>query len=52
MLKSISFMNRLEDDLRENATQNNIIDFHIELRINQNIEVYIVSDAIKEVDEL
>tara|TARA_R110000796_G_scaffold135385_1_gene251481 strand:+ start:570 stop:3320 length:2751 start_codon:yes stop_codon:yes gene_type:complete len=45
-------MNRLEDDLRENATQNNIIDFHIELRINQNIEVYIVSDAIKEVDEL
>ena len=52
MLKSISFMNRLEDDLRENATQNNIIDFHIELRINQNIEVYIVSDAIKEVVEL
>lgn len=52
MLKSISFMNRLEDDLRENVTQNNIADFYIELRINQNIEVYIVSDTIEEPSEL
>ncbi|NNA66147.1 tyrosine-protein kinase family protein [Pseudomonas gessardii] len=52
MLKSISFMNRLEDDLRENIIQNNISDFYIELRINQNIEVYIVSDTIDELGEL
>ena len=52
MLKSISFMKRLEDDLQENIIQNNIHDFYIELRINQNIEVYIVSDTIKDIAEL
>ncbi|MDM3886191.1 AAA family ATPase [Pseudomonas sp. BCRC 81390] len=52
MLKSISFINRLEDDLRENVIQNNIVDFYIELRVNQNIEVYIVSDVVKGLGEL
>lgn len=52
MLKSIGFINRLEDDLRENVIQNNIVDFYIELRVNQNIEVYIVSDVVKVLGEL
>jgi len=52
MLKSISFMNRLEDDLQENIIQKNIIDFYIELRINQSIEVYIVSDTAKDISDL
>lgn len=52
MLKSIDFMNRLEEDLQENIIQNNIADFYIELRINQTIEVYIVSDTVKRVQDL
>lgn len=52
MLKSISFMKRLEDDLRENIVQNNISDFYIELRVNQNIEVYVVSDNANNISQL
>ena len=52
MLKSISFMERLEDDLRENIVQKNVSDFYIELRVNQSIEVYIVSNDVKTVSEL
>jgi MinD-like ATPase involved in chromosome partitioning or flagellar assembly len=52
MLKSLSFMERLEDDLRGNVEQKNISDFYIELRINQNIDVYISSDKAKNVSEL
>lgn len=52
MLKSINFMERLEDDLRENIIQKNITDFYVEIRINQNIEVHIVSDLIEDISEL
>ena len=49
MLKSIDFINRLESDLDENIKFNNINKYYIELRINQNIDVYIVSDQIKKI---
>lgn len=52
MLKSIDFMNRLEDDLKENIFQKNIIDYYLELRVNQKIEVYIASNSLKDADEL
>lgn len=52
MLKSISFMERLEDDLRENIIQENIADFYIELRINQTIKVYVASDNVKSIAAL
>ncbi|MCW2482215.1 KGGVGR-motif variant AAA ATPase, partial [Candidatus Symbiopectobacterium sp. NZEC135] len=52
MLKSIYFIDRLEDDLSENLEKNNILDFYIELKINQSIDVYIVSDQIHEVSSL
>ncbi|WP_205975693.1 tyrosine-protein kinase family protein, partial [Pseudomonas viridiflava] len=45
-------MERLEDDLRENIVQKNVSDFYIELRVNQSIEVYIVSNDVKTVSEL
>lgn len=52
MLKSIDFMNRLEDDLKENIKKGNIINFYLELRVNQNIEIYIVSDDLKNKNEI
>ncbi|KAF0860196.1 hypothetical protein Y888_07345 [Mixta calida B021323] len=52
MLKSISFINRLEDDLQENLSQNNISDFYIELKINQSIDVYVVSKYTTDVSGL
>ena len=52
MLKSIDFINRLESDLDENIKFNNINKYYIELRINQNINVYIVSDQIKKISNL
>lgn len=52
MLKSISFMRRLKDDLNENILQKNISNFYIELRINQKIEVYIASDSVSSLQQL
>jgi MinD-like ATPase involved in chromosome partitioning or flagellar assembly len=52
MLKSIDFINRIEDDLLQNIDQNNISNFYIELRINQNIEIYIASDSAKNISQL
>ncbi len=52
MLKSIDFIKRIEDDLRQNIDQKNIVDFYIELRINQNIEIYIAGDIAKSVSQL
>ncbi|MGU5690712.1 hypothetical protein [Aeromonas caviae] len=52
MLESIRFIQRLEDDLRENVEHSNIQDFYIELRVNQTIEVYVVSDIIYEKSDL
>jgi cellulose biosynthesis protein BcsQ len=52
MLKSISFMDRLKSDLLENIELNNITDFFIELRINQKVDIYIVSDSIINKNEI
>lgn len=52
MLKSISFINRLEEDLLENVSQKNISDFYIELKVNQTIDIYIASNQVKEASDL
>lgn len=52
MLKSMSFIQRIESDLKENINQKLILDYYIELMVNQNVEVYVVSDVIKTKDEL
>lgn len=52
MLESIRFIQRLEDDLRDNVKHGQIQDFYIELRINQTIEVYVVSDIVFEKSDL
>lgn len=52
MLKSISFMKRLENDLGKNVGSNNINDFFIELRINQKVDVYVVSDVTAHKNDL
>ncbi|WP_199556879.1 KGGVGR-motif variant AAA ATPase [Enterobacter kobei] len=52
MLKSISFINKIEEDLFDNVSQSNILDFYIELKINHTIDIYIVSDLVKKVDDL
>ena len=52
MLKSISFINRLEKDLNENLKKNIINNFYIELRINHKIDVYIVSDKIDNISKI
>ncbi|MBS0847995.1 AAA family ATPase [Citrobacter sp. JGM124] len=52
MLKSMSFIQRIESDLKENINQKLILDYYIELMVNQNVEVYVVSDVIKIKDEL
>lgn len=52
MLKSIDFIQRIENDLKENIDQNIIYDYYVELRVNQNVEIYVVSDVIKSKDEL
>ncbi|MFP1764958.1 KGGVGR-motif variant AAA ATPase [Lonsdalea quercina] len=52
MLKSMDFIQRIESDLKENINKNLINDYYIELRINQNIEIYVVSDCIKRKDDL
>lgn len=52
MLKSMDFIQRIEKDLKENINKNMIFDYYIELRVNQNVEVYIVSDSIKQKDDL
>jgi len=52
MLKSISFIKRIENDLQQNIELEKILNFYIELRINQNIEIYIVSDSAKNVSQL
>ncbi|WP_186805436.1 hypothetical protein, partial [Citrobacter sp. TBCS-14] len=36
----------------ENIDKNIICDYYVELRVNQNVDVYVVSDAIKNKDEL
>lgn len=43
----MDFIQRIESDLKENINQNIIHDYYIELRVNQNVEIYIVSDLIK-----
>jgi len=52
MLKSIDFMERLNQDLLEGIETKNINNFFIELRINQKVNVYIVSDKAKNKDGL
>ncbi|HCT9587291.1 TPA: AAA family ATPase [Raoultella ornithinolytica] len=52
MLKSMDFIQRIESDLKENINQNTIYNYYVELRVNQNVEVYVVSDVIKSKDEL
>jgi cellulose biosynthesis protein BcsQ len=52
MLKSISFMDRLKSDLFKNIELKNITNFFIELRINQKVDIYIVSDAINDKNEI
>ncbi|MHA1035116.1 KGGVGR-motif variant AAA ATPase, partial [Enterobacter ludwigii] len=52
MLKSMDFIQRIESDLKENIDQNSIHDYYVELRVNQNVEIYVVSDVIKSKDEL
>lgn len=52
MLKSIDFIRKLELDLNENINLENIVDFYIELRITQKIDVYIVSDKINQISDL
>lgn len=52
MLKSIAFINKIEEDLLENVAQKNITDFYIELKINQTIDIYIVSDQVKTPSDL
>ncbi|AVK38717.1 tyrosine-protein kinase family protein [Morganella morganii] len=52
MLKSIDFIKRLEMDLNDNIETKNIIDFFIELRINQDIDIYIASEKIKSTSDL
>lgn len=52
MLKSIDFMNRLESGLVKNIESTIISDFFIELRINQKVDVYIVSDKAKNKSDL
>lgn len=52
MLKSIAFINKIEEDLLENVAQKNITDFYIELKINQTIDIYIVSDQVKKTSDL
>ena len=52
MLKSMDFIQRIESDLKENINQNTIHDYYVELRVNQNVEIYVVSDVIRRKDEL
>ncbi|MFT4928214.1 MAG: hypothetical protein ACI8WB_004333, partial [Phenylobacterium sp.] len=52
MLKSISFMKRLESDLAKSVELNHIDNFFIELRINQKVDIYIVSDKAKNITDL
>ncbi|MDN8542021.1 AAA family ATPase [Erwinia sp. BC051422] len=52
MLKSVDFIKRLHNDLVENINKKTIKNFYIELRINQVVEVYIVSDDVKSIDEI
>lgn len=43
----MDFIQRIESDLKENISQNIIHDYYIELRVNQNVDIYIVSDLVK-----
>ena len=52
MLKSISFIKRLEENLEINVLKKIISKFYIELRINHKIDVYIVSNNINSINEL
>ena len=52
MLKSVDFMYRLESDLIENLHTNIIDDYFIEIRINHNVDIYIVSDHVESVTDL
>jgi MinD-like ATPase involved in chromosome partitioning or flagellar assembly len=52
MLKSVDFMRRLESDLICNVNTNLIDNYFIEIRINHDIDIYIVSDTIKDINDL
>jgi len=52
MLKSISLMNRLENDLNKNVASNIISDFFIELRINQKVSIHVVSELVQNKNKL
>jgi len=52
MLKSIDFMKRLEQNLRKGIEAKSINNFFIELRINQKVDIYIVSDVAKNKSDL
>ena len=52
MLKSISLMKRLENDLNKNIASQNISDFFIELRINQKVSIHVVSELVRNKIEL
>lgn len=52
MLKSIDFIRRIESDLNENIEKAIIFDYYVELRVNQTVDIYVVSDVIRSKDEL
>jgi MinD-like ATPase involved in chromosome partitioning or flagellar assembly len=52
MLKSIDFINKLEIDLLDQLQGKSINDFFIELKITQKINIHIVSDTVKGINEL
>lgn len=52
MLKSIDFIERLKNDLNDNIEKEIISNFYIELRINQIVDVLIVSNMINNHKEL
>ena len=52
MLKSIEFIKRLKNDLDRNKQEKNIQKYFIELKINHNVDIYIVSNTINARNEL
>ena len=52
MLKSIEFIKRLKGDLDRNKHEGNIKKYFIELKINNNVDIYIVSNSIKALNDL
>ena len=52
MLKSIDLINRFEEELQQKIEKSTIEDYFIELRINNKIDVYIVSNKHTKIEQL